>query len=86
MKHDILLTSKINSHLKVIVDTKYKIRSKEDQNDAKKGIAQSDMYQMTAYALRRACTYVLLLYPNQVETLKDKVEFIITSGFEKSTL
>jgi 5-methylcytosine-specific restriction enzyme subunit McrC len=84
MKHDILLTSKVDSTIKIIVDTKYKIRSKEDQKDSKKGIAQSDMYQMTAYALRRACTHVLLLYPNEIEVLKNKSEFLITSGFEKS--
>ncbi|EHQ24742.1 McrC family protein [Mucilaginibacter paludis] len=84
MKHDILLTSKFDATIKIIVDTKYKIRSKEDQRNSKKGIAQSDMYQMTAYALRRACTHVLLLYPNEIEVLKNKSEFIITSGFEKS--
>lgn len=84
MKHDILLTSKFDATIKIIVDTKYKIRSKEDQMDSKKGIAQSDMYQMTAYALRRACTHVLLLYPNEIEELKNNTEFLVTSKFEKS--
>jgi 5-methylcytosine-specific restriction enzyme subunit McrC len=84
MKHDILLISKDNPELKVIVDAKYKLRFEEDQKDSKKGIAQSDMYQMTSYALRRACKYVLLLYPNKAESLKENVEYVITSGFDRN--
>ena len=63
MQHDIFLTSRYESR-KIIVNTKYKLRG-NIKSDAKKGIAQSDLYQMTSYAIRRGCTEVLLLYPNQ---------------------
>ena len=46
---------------KLIIDTKYKIRSNDD--GLKAGVAQSDLYQMISYALRRNCKNVLLLYP-----------------------
>lgn len=55
LKNDILLTTP-----KLIIDTKYKIRRKEDK---KQGIAESDMYQMLAYAIKRPCENILLIYP-----------------------
>lgn len=44
----------------VIVDTKYKIRQKQD---AKRGVSQNDLYQMVAYSIRSNIEYIVLLYP-----------------------
>ncbi len=82
MRHDILITSRSNPERKIIIDTKYKIRYPESRNDAKKGITQSDMYQMTSYALRRGCSEVLLLYPNYSEALQPIDTFVVESGFD----
>src|SRR5690606_41830311 len=60
MQHDIFLVSKKDNSIKIIVDTKYKLRG-DFKDDKKKGIAQSDLYQMTSYAFRRGCCNVLLL-------------------------
>ncbi len=82
MRHDIFLEAKPPGTRKIIIDTKYKIRYPESRIDAKKGIAQSDMYQMTSYALRRGCNEVLLLYPNYAEALQPIDTFIVESGFD----
>jgi 5-methylcytosine-specific restriction enzyme subunit McrC len=82
MRHDILITSRNKPERKIIIDTKYKLRYPESRTEAKKGIAQSDMYQMTSYALRRGCTEVLLLYPNYAEALQPIDTFIVESGFD----
>jgi len=82
MRHDIYLEAKPPSTRKIIIDTKYKIRYPESRNDAKKGIAQSDMYQMTSYALRRGCNEVLLLYPNHGEAPQPNDFFVVESGFD----
>jgi 5-methylcytosine-specific restriction enzyme subunit McrC len=63
IKNDMLLTN-YDSKKQLIVDTKYKLRSKE-KIDAKGGVNQSDLYQMVSYALRRNTDQVLLLYPNK---------------------
>jgi 5-methylcytosine-specific restriction enzyme subunit McrC len=54
---------KIDNYIpgKLILDAKYKIR--DQSKDPKAGIASSDMYQMFAYAMRKNCEEVLLLYP-----------------------
>lgn len=44
-----------------IIDTKWKTLS---IRDAKDGIAQSDVYQVYAYAMRYKCPNVILLYPH----------------------
>lgn len=80
MKHDIFLTSKRTGKT-IIIDTKYKIRDKNFKQDRKKGIEQSDLYQMTSYAFRRGCTDVLLLYPNLEDTKNFPDYFEICSGF-----
>lgn len=49
---------------RLIVDTKYKTLY---PNDDKFGISQADMYQMVAYALKRNCFKVVLLYPQTRE-------------------
>ena len=84
MQQDVFLTSRTDKSVTIIVDTKYKLRS-DFKNDVKKGIEQSDMYQMTSYALRRGCKNVLLLYPNFSEIPQSSDSFIIESGFKSST-
>ena len=71
MQHDIFLTSKNTDRRRIIIDTKYKLRSSDFKNDKKKGIAQSDLYQMTSYAFRRGCTDIFLLYPNITDDLNE---------------
>jgi 5-methylcytosine-specific restriction enzyme subunit McrC len=75
------LTSKTADKRKVIIDTKYKLRSFDFKNDIKKGIAQADLYQMTSYAFRRGCTDIFLLYPNITDVLNEPDIFEINSGF-----
>ncbi len=82
MQHDIFLTSKINPDRKIIVDTKYKVRSPNFKNDLKKGVAQGDLYQMVSYALKRGCTELILVYPNISEELNEPDTFKIVSGFD----
>jgi 5-methylcytosine-specific restriction enzyme subunit McrC len=82
MRHDIMLTMKSNAEKKVIIDTKYKIRVAGFKSEAKKGIVQSDMYQMLSYAVRRGCTEVLLIYPNIDERLNKEDAFVIRPGFD----
>lgn len=55
---------------RLIVDAKYKTLQPTDD---KFGISQSDMYQMVAYALKRNCFRVMLLYPQTGD-----------AGFEKT--
>lgn len=81
MQHDIFLTSKNSDRRKVIIDTKYKLRPSDFKNDNKKGIAQSDLYQMTSYAFRRGCTDVFLIYPNLTDFINEPDIFEIRSGF-----
>lgn len=79
LQHDILLTNKKTGE-QIIVDTKYKPRWNLEKNDSKKGIAQSDMYQMISYAYRRGTTKVLLIYPNTSEKLAEDHLFLINNG------
>jgi 5-methylcytosine-specific restriction enzyme subunit McrC len=81
MQNDIFLTSKQNSDLKIIVDTKYKLRAPDFKNDLKKGINQSDLYQMVSYAFKRGCTDLLLVYPNISEAKNEPDRFEVVSGF-----
>ncbi|HEY1056318.1 MAG TPA: hypothetical protein VGE24_14325 [Emticicia sp.] len=60
MKTDIVLKNP-----SLIIDTKYKIRG--ITNNPKKGIAQTDMYQMLAYSFRKGISDVLLIYPTRTE-------------------
>ncbi|MDP9077217.1 MAG: restriction endonuclease [Bacteroidota bacterium] len=82
MRHDILLTRIGNDDQQIIVDTKYKLREGDLTADAKKGISQADMYQMTAYAMRRGCKCVLLLYPNVAESCREPDHFKVRSAFD----
>ena len=81
MQHDIFLTSKENQSLKIIIDTKYKLRDINFKNDLKKGVAQNDLYQMVSYAFKRGCTHILLVYPNLTDSLNFPDNFEITSDF-----
>lgn len=77
MQHDIYLTK---GNTQIIIDTKYKIREQNEIASAKKGVAQSDMYQMLSYAYRRGCSNVLMLYPNTGDKIFTHT-FSIKSGF-----
>ncbi len=77
MYHDIHIEK---NSVSIIIDTKYKTRTAQDYSTAKKGVAQSDMYQMLAYAYRRGCKKVIMLYPNIGEKLRCD-SFIIKAGF-----
>lgn len=65
----------INNQL--IIDTKYKLRSKND--GLKAGVSQSDLYQMVSYALRRNCLDVMLLYPATGLTQNTSTSFQVPS-------
>lgn len=69
IKNDIYIKDRL------IIDTKYKIRYKG--TGLKAGVSQSDLYQMIAYALRRNCKEVLLLYPSSPDSLSAPVNFEI---------
>jgi 5-methylcytosine-specific restriction enzyme subunit McrC len=81
MQHDIFLTSKKDPSRAIIIDTKYKLRDRNFKRDKKKGVVQSDMYQMVTYALRRGCKEVIILYPNVGEELNTPDNFKVQSGF-----
>jgi 5-methylcytosine-specific restriction enzyme subunit McrC len=82
MRHDLLLTSVADDTIQVIIDTKYKLREGALWSDPKKGVSQSDMYQMTAYGMRRGCRKVLLLYPNLIEICREPDSFFVRSAFD----
>jgi 5-methylcytosine-specific restriction enzyme subunit McrC len=69
IKNDIYIKDRL------IIDTKYKIRYKG--TGLKAGVSQSDLYQMIAYALRRGCKNVLLIYPSSPESINQPVSFEI---------
>lgn len=71
IKNDIYIKDKL------IIDTKYKIR--HDNIDLKSGVCQTDMYQVTSYALRRNCNNVILLYPETKSSIKAPTSFQIFS-------
>lgn len=79
IKNDLLLTDH-HTGQKLVIDTKYKVRSvKPDDN--KKGISQADLYQMVSYALRRETDQVLLLYPKAFgQTLSNDACFTVSSS------
>ncbi|MBZ5857572.1 McrC family protein [Flavihumibacter profundi] len=81
MQHDIFLTSRHGEKRKIIVDTKYKLRQANFKTDPKKGVSQTDLYQMVSYALKRGCTDILLVYPNISANINPPDKFEIISGF-----
>ena len=52
---------RIDSGQNIVLDTKWKLLSK---NEARNGISQGDMYQMYAYSKRYQASQVYLLYPH----------------------
>jgi 5-methylcytosine-specific restriction enzyme subunit McrC len=71
LKPDLWLTTDKKSF---IADAKYKIVY-SDEKDPKKGISQSDLYQMLAYAVRFKVEEIILFYPN---TMKQNQEGKVT--------
>lgn len=69
MKHDILIPGKL------IIDTKYKFRDTVVKK--KKGVEQSDLYQMVAYAFRRGMREVLMIYPKITNANNENAVFLI---------
>lgn len=63
-KPDILVKRK--GVVELIIDTKWK-RVARQMDDAKRGVSQSDIYQMVAYGQLYNCTDLLLLYPHHAE-------------------
>jgi len=61
----------------VIIDTKYKLL---DEEDSRKGVKQSDMYQMFAYGAKRQVPALMLLYPDSGEKMSVDWEFSFESG------
>ncbi len=84
MQHDIFLTEGATGR-KIIVDAKYKIRE-YSYADKKKGVSQSDLYQVLSYAYRRGCHEVMLIYPNATENNAAIDTFEIQSGFDDNQL
>jgi 5-methylcytosine-specific restriction enzyme subunit McrC len=79
IRNDLLLTDE-RTKAKLVVDTKYKVRSYE-QNDPKAGISQTDLYQMVSYGLRRHTRQVVLLYPRQFgQEPQEPQRFTVNSG------
>ena len=73
LKPDLILDL---GYKRIIADTKYKMVY-SDESDPKKGISQSDLYQMLAYAVRFKIQEIKLFYPNSVATeLQQKVATI----------
>jgi McrBC 5-methylcytosine restriction system component len=85
LQHDILLTNKKTGE-QIIVDTKYKPRWNLEKSDSKKGIAQSDMYQMISYAYRRGTGKVVLIYPNTSDKPVEDHTFLINKGTKDETI
>lgn len=56
---------------RVIADTKYKIIY-SDEKDPKRGISQSDLYQMMAYAIRYNVSDIKLFYPDTVKQYQER--------------
>lgn len=57
---DILI--KRNGQVRMVIDTKWKLVG-QNPEDKKRGVSQSDVYQMMAYARLYRCREVMLLYP-----------------------
>ena len=67
----------------LIADTKYKIVY-SDNSDPKKGISQSDIYQMLSYAIRFDVNEIILFYPTTIKQNKEnETEFLIKDSLAK---
>lgn len=72
LRPDLMLKMSLKT---VIADTKYKIVYSDDK-DPKKGISQSDLYQMLAYAVRFKIDEIILFYPNTIDNYQEEVSRI----------
>ena len=59
----------------ILADTKYKILYSEE-TDPKKGISQSDLYQMISYAIRFKIKEIILFYPNTISNYTESMNKI----------
>lgn len=85
IQHDVLLTNRTTKQ-SIIVDAKYKPRWGDMTNDPKKGVSQSDLYQMISYAFKRGTDKVLLIYPNTSDKLLNDHVFRVNSHFENKVI
>ena len=76
IRNDLVLTDQ-KSGKEIIIDAKYKLRDTSEKE--KRGISQTDLYQMTAYSLRGNCDTILLIYPNCEKTSVHLDRFTISS-------
>lgn len=78
---DILI--KNGDQIAMVIDTKWK-RIGTDPSDAKRGVSQSDIYQMMAYARLYKCSEVMLLYPHHSDLGSDALNtsYTISEGGE----
>lgn len=78
LRPDLLIQT---DHTTIIADTKYKIVY-SDEKDPKKGISQSDLYQMLAYAIRFSVDHIILFYPNTITCHQgNSTEIVIKDSF-----
>lgn len=70
LRHDILIQNARNQRL--IIECKYKIIHINEENGQVTGIQQKDLYQVTTYAIRRACQMVVLVYPNHCQNSNNR--------------
>ena len=70
----------------IVFNTKYKLR--DNKNDSKHGVSQSDMYQMISYGFKRGVENLYLLYPNSEDAKEmqyNEISFTVQSGFNGDT-
>ncbi len=77
LRPDLLFTRKAQPVPLLVADTKYK---RLDASQRKLGIAQEDIYQMLAYAVRLKCPRGLLLYPQMLSASPLRKQFEIDSA------
>lgn len=83
LKPDLYLS--INDKKSIIADTKYKIVY-ADSSDVKKGISQSDLYQMVSYGIRFKVKEIVLYYPNTItQTKTQNSEIVIEDKLASDT-
>lgn len=70
---DVLVTHRAAGTL-LVLDTKYR---QLDAEARRLGLAEADVYQMVAYALRLSCRRVLLIYPEWSAAPRVPTEFVV---------
>jgi 5-methylcytosine-specific restriction enzyme subunit McrC len=79
---DILI--KRNGQTMMVIDTKWKLIGRNPE-DKKRGVSQSDVYQMMAYARLYQCREVMLLYPHHASLGSEPLDagYAILEGDER---